>query len=150
MSTSTPPGRRRLPAITLFFLAVTGLFGWSALTLSGTSGLIPQLVLAFTSIMLAFQATREWLQYPDTRRNTQGAAFVFAVMWLSLLPLACWLLGIAAGSAVFTLCWLRWHARENWWFSCFAALLLGLVVHLLFGFLPGVAQYTGVFFQPFS
>jgi hypothetical protein len=60
-----------------------------------------------------------------------------------LLLVVAWLLGAAAGPAVFCLCWLHWHAGERWPPSLAIGAVLGLALWLLFSVLPGVPLYPG-------
>ncbi|HLF32186.1 MAG TPA: hypothetical protein VI566_14320 [Xanthomonadales bacterium] len=137
--------------LTLAFLATASLMLWVSFDLSRTSAWIPQLVLAFTVMLLLLQLSAELLaaRAAPTGGETpaaggRGARVVHALAWISLLMLASWLLGTALGSALFCFAWLRWHAGDRWLVSLAIAGGLGLVLWLLFVVLFGVGLYAGV------
>ncbi len=133
--------------LTLFFLALTGLLLWSSFSLSRTAGLIPQAVLTTTFVLLVVQFLLEWRNQGRDAKAARHFSFVPAIAWMSVLPAACWLLGMPIGAALFSLAWLRWHAGERWLFSMAFALLLGLTVQWVFGFLLQARLYPGLLLQ---
>jgi hypothetical protein len=159
-----PSGRRSGSGLTLAFIALVILMLAGAAKLSRVSGWIPLVVLAATLVLLLWQLAVEvlaarqaqvgdqgsdpssakegggWTAFADPR-NRRAAA---AIAWIGLLLLLSWLLGVIAGAALFSLAWLRWHARERWASSMAQAAALGLLLWLVFGQVLGSGLYPGV------
>lgn len=73
--------------------------------------------------------------------------FFRAVFWVSLLAFVVWGLGLVAGSALFSLVFLRGHTRESWAYCIVYALVLALTLSLLFFVLLNVPPYAGAVFH---
>ncbi len=138
---------RHSSTLTFFFLTLTGLLLWSSFSLSRTAGLIPQAVLTMTFVLLVVQFLLEWRKQGRDAKASQNSSVIPAIAWMSILPAACWLLGMPIGAALFSLAWLRWHAGERWLFSMAFALMLGLTVQWVFGFLLQARLYPGLLLQ---
>ena len=90
-------------AITLVLLAVTAGFLWSSLSVGQTASWIPQWVLAATSLVLLLQLAadiRDHFSRPDDQSlpgAADGQSAWPALLWLGLMLLALWLLGVSSG-----------------------------------------------------
>jgi len=141
--------------LTLAFIALVALMLAAALGLSRVSGWIPLIVLSVTLALLLWQLAAELLAHrgrfsraparpegsgPDAR----GRRALAVIAWIGLLLLLSWLAGVVAGTTLFSLAWLRWHARERWPASLAQAAGLGLALWLVFGRILGSGLYPGV------
>jgi hypothetical protein len=165
-------GRRSGSGLTLAFIALVALMLVAAAGLSRVSGRIPLVVLSATLVLLLWQlalevlaarnaqvgdhvgdrgsdpsgdpgsATEdgEWVPFADPRDRRAAAA----IAWIGLLLLLSWLAGVIAGTALFSLAWLRGHARERWASSLAQAAGLALALWLVFGPILGSGLYPGV------
>jgi hypothetical protein len=131
--------------LTLVFTLLTAAMLVASFWLSRPSAWVPRVVLCVTLPLLLWQLIRE-LRSPgmDGKAEVSGARALAASAWICLLPVLAWLLGAAAGSAVFCAAWLRWHAAERWLSSLAIAAALGLSIWLLFGVFLGVELYVGI------
>lgn len=140
--------------LTLLFLLWVGALLVASLGLSRVSGWIPQAVLVVTGALLLWQSVLDLRRAPGPeepspavtapRRRGERAA----VAWITALLLAVWLAGLVAGSALFCLAWMRWHAGERWFASLALAALVGLALWLVFGRLLGSALPGGLLGTP--
>ncbi len=131
--------------LTLLFIALVVLMLAAALGLSRVSGWIPLIVLSLTLALLLWQLAAELLARregagPDAR----GRRALAVIAWIGLLLLLSWLAGVVAGTTLFSIAWLRWHARERWPASLAQAAGLGLALWLVFGQILGSGLYPGV------
>ncbi len=124
---------------------------WASFGLSRASSWVPQWVLGITLLLLLLQLVGELLAARSALVQTQPHAvddrrgrIVAAAAWLSLLTLLTWLIGTAAGGALFCYVWLRWHAGERWPLAVGTAAGLGIVLWVLFSLLFGVGLYAGI------
>lgn len=137
--------------LTLTFIVAVALLWSASFGLSRVSGWIPLSVLSATLVLLLWQLVTELLaarpeqphsQHPETALRSRRAAA--AAAWIGLLLLVSWLLGVVAGSALFCLAWLRWHARAAWTPSLLQAAGLGLALWLVFARFLGTGLYAGL------
>lgn len=146
--------------LTLAFIALVALMLAAAAGLSRVSGWIPLIVLSATLVLLLWQLAAELLAHrsrfisrqanpevpcpeaPGT--DSQGRRASAAVAWIGLLLLLSWLSGVVAGTALFSVAWMRWHAHERWAPSLALAAGLGLALWLVFGQILGSGLYAGV------
>jgi Tripartite tricarboxylate transporter TctB family len=159
-----PSGRGSGSGLTLAFIALVILMLAAAAGLSRVSGWIPLVVLSATLLLLLWQLAVEvlaarqaqvgdqgsdqagakegdgWTAFADPRDRRAAAA----IAWIGLLLLLSWLAGVIAGTALFSLAWLRGHARERWAPSLAQAAGLALVLWLVFGPILGSGLYPGV------
>lgn len=128
-------------------------------TLSRVATLIPKAVLVVTLMLLAVQLVLD-LRLDFTASARPGKRGVpaaersgirpgpvppsRAVAWIAMLPLVIWLLGSAAGAALFCLIFMRAFASESWTFSLAYALVVGFGIFLLSWSLPGSAVHVGI------
>lgn len=149
------PGMRAGSWLTLAFITLVALMLASAAGLSRVSGWIPLIVLSATLVLLLWQLAIELLAARHDRFSKQGSGkaagadpsgrrAAAAVAWIGVLLLLSWLTGVVAGAMVFSLAWLRWHARERWASSLAQAVVLGLALWLVFGQIFGAGLYAGV------
>lgn len=147
-------GTASVPAgswLTITFTAWVLLMLWVSIDLSSASAWIPRFVLSATLVCLLLQlvnelwAARTLLPQTDVLvADGRRGRTVAAITWLALLLLLTGLLGVALGTALFCLAWLRWHAGENWLASLVLSAGLGFVLWVLFSVLMGVGLYSGV------
>lgn len=141
--------------LTLAFIALVALMLAAAAGLSRVSGWIPLIVLSATLVLLLWQLAIELMAARSGQFSEQGSGkaagtdprdrrAAAAVAWIGVLLLLSWLTGVVAGATVFSLAWLRWHARERWASSMAQAAALGLVLWLVFGQVLGSGLYPGV------
>ena len=151
MKHSSPADSRTGIWLTAALVLLIGTMLASSFGLSPVSAQMPRPVLGLTLFALLLQFAREWKsayrahvgpKEPD--RGNSGMRPIVALSWLAALPLAVWVLGVAAGSVGFCLFWLRWHAGESWMRTVALSACLGLAIWLLFGFLLGSALYRGL------
>ena len=148
------PGMRYGSGLTLAFIALVALMLAAAAGLSRVSGWIPLIVLSATLVLLLWQLAVELLAARSGEPGKQGSGAApgadrsgrrasAAVAWIGALLLLSWLTGVVAGASVFSLAWLRWHARERWGSSAAQAAALGLALWLVFGQILGTGLYPG-------
>jgi hypothetical protein len=141
--------------LTLAFIALVALMLAAALGLSRVSGWIPLIVLSLTLALLLWQLAAELLARragfsgaPARREGSgpdaRGRRALAVIAWIGLLLLLSWLAGVVAGTTLFSIAWLRWHARERWSASLAQAAGLGLALWLVFGRILGSGLYPGV------
>ncbi len=141
--------------LTLLFIALVVLMLAAALGLSRVSGWIPLIVLSLTLALLLWQLAAELLarrgglgSAPERREgagpDARGRRALAVIAWIGLLLLLSWLAGVVAGTTLFSIAWLRWHARERWPASLAQAAGLGLALWLVFGRILGSGLYPGV------
>lgn len=137
--------------LTLLFLLLAGTMLWSAGDLSRVSGWIPRIVLAVTCSLLLCQAALDlWRARRAAGRPLTDEEAVrrgcerHAVAWIGCFLLLTWVLGVLAGSVLFCLAWMRWHAGERWLHAALLAAAVGLVLRLVFGGLLGATLYPGL------
>jgi hypothetical protein len=141
--------------LTLAFIALVVLMLAAALGLSRVSGWIPLIVLSVTLALLLWQLAAELLTHrgrfsraPARREGSgpdaRGRRALAVIAWIGLLLLLSWLLGVVAGTTLFSLAWLRLHAHERWPASLAQAAGLGLALWLVFGRILGSGLYPGV------
>jgi hypothetical protein len=139
--------------LTLAFIALVALM-LAAAAGSAASGWITDRPPA-TLVLLLWQLAVELLESRRGQLGKQGSGTASgadrssrrasaAVAWIGALLLLSWLTGVVAGATVFSLAWLRWHARERWGSSAAQAAALGLVLWLVFGQILGTGLYPGV------
>jgi len=134
--------------LTLCFLLVAGLMLWASFGLSRVSGAIPRVVLSATCLLLLLQLVLD-LRSGRSQERADGASEQrsreqVAFSWIVALLLGTWLTGVVAGSALFCLAWMRWHARETWLLAFALAVAVGGLLWLVFGRLPGSGMYAGL------
>jgi hypothetical protein len=141
--------------LTLAFIALVALMLAAAAGLSRVSGWIPLIVLSATLVLLLWQLAAELLAHrsrfsraPPAREapgpDARGRRAVAVIAWIGLLLLLSWLSGVVAGTTLFSIAWLRWHARERWPASLAQAAGLGFALWLVFGRILGSGLYPGV------
>lgn len=141
--------------LTLLFIALVVLMLAAALGLSRVSAWIPLIVLSLTLALLLWQLAAELLarrggfgSAPARREgagpDARGRRALAVIAWIGLLLLLSWLAGVVAGTTLFSIAWLRWHARERWPASLAQAAGLGLALWLVFGRILGSGLYPGV------
>jgi hypothetical protein len=121
--------------LTLAFIALVALMLAAAAGLSRVSGWIPLIVLSATLVLLLWQLAVELLAARSGEPGKQGSGTASGADRSSRRasrpprPIGgCWCVADGvAGATVFSLAWLRWHARERWglkarrsphWVSC--------------------------------
>ena len=153
---------------TAFTLSMLLFCAWmlvDSFSLSRTAALIPLAVISGSLGLLALQflldliasrkeaalnGTDQDPHDPDLATGAQPdrrIMFFRAVFWVSLLAFAVWGLGLVAGSALFSLAFLRGHTRESWAYCIIFALGLALTLSLLFFVLLNVPPYAGAVFH---
>jgi hypothetical protein len=137
--------------LTLAFLALVALMLAAGAGLSRVSGWIPLSVLSATLVLLLWQLAAELLaarlrqpRPPGSGTDARNRRATAVGGWIGLLLLLSWLLGVVAGSTLFSLAWLRWHAGERWPACLAQAAGLGLALWLVFGRFLGSGLYPGV------
>lgn len=134
--------------LTLCFLLAAGLMLWASFGLSRVSGGIPRVALSATCLLLLLQLALDlWRGFSQDRGDRvparRGREWA-AVSWIFALLFAAWLLGVVAGSALFCVAWMRWHAGEKWPLAVALAFAVGSFLWLVFGRLPGPGLYPGL------
>ena len=122
----------------LFLLLVLAALA-SSFELGAVSGWIPRIVLVLTGGLLSWQLLLDLRRPPDpapnieskTKRRRGEAA---AAGWILALIAAVWLMGLVAGSALFCLAWMRWHAGERWPMALGLASGVAVMLWLVFGY----------------
>ena len=153
---------------TAFTLSMFLFCAWmlvDSISLSRTAALIPMAVISGSLGLLALQflldliASRKEAAFNGTDQDPHdpdqaiGAQpdrrilFFRAVLWVSLLAFVVWGLGLVAGSALFSLAFLRGHTRESWAYCIVYALVLALTLSLVFFVLLNVPPYAGAVFH---
>ena len=135
--------------MTMALIVISCVFLWSSFGLSRVSAWIPQLVMGIGLVFLLLQLASEVLTQkqagPSAKSPAEAANSVpSALMWIGLMLVSVWLLGITIGAAWFCLAYLRWHAHERWPLCIGFALSLGVGVQLFFDLLMQTSLYRGL------
>lgn len=140
---------------------VTAVFFYASLDLGRAAGWVPRIVLALTFLFVLLRLVVEL-------RNTRGAvaqasattaseaphpaqartvgSLATAISWSLGLLLAIYVFGIASGSALYCLAYLRWAAGAGWRYTAIFALSLGVALYLVFDTLFDAGIYRGLLF----
>ena len=136
--------------LTLVFIVAAALMLWASQELSRAAAWIPRTVLTGTLILLLVQLANELLghnaPHPEPDRalaRSRTARTLTAIAWLCALVVLGWSAGLAPGSALFCLAWLRWHGGERWPVCLVMAAALGTGLWLVFELLLGVRLHPG-------
>lgn len=144
--------------LTLAFTLVTLWFLQESFSLSNVASFIPRITLSLTIFLLIIQLIL------DVKTGDGSSPFAaetvaanaesdwrlvrkipawLAIFWMSGLLAALLLFGLVAGSSVFCLVFMKWHASESWKTSLLFAIMLGLGIQLVFSFIFGITLYGG-------
>lgn len=146
-----------LSVSTLGLVLVAAALMASSLSLSRIAAWIPRTVLTVVLVLLVIQlglevrgrmtAVRAASDASSNAGNSRapgaGVSPTIAILWLGGALLAVLLLGVTAGSCMFTVAFLRGHAGDGWRSSAMFALGLGVSLELVFGRLLQVQLYSG-------
>ena len=141
--------RLQKSGMTIVLIAICCLFLWSSFGLSRVSAWIPQWVLCISLVFLILQLASEISSQkpPSSPAESPGMgtySMFSALMWIGMMLVLVWLLGITIGAALFCFSYLRWHARERWSLCIWFALALGWGVYLFFEALMQMTLYRGM------
>ncbi|MEE4217562.1 MAG: hypothetical protein V2I48_08140 [Xanthomonadales bacterium] len=119
--------------LTLIFLSLTAGFLVSSASLSPVASSVPRAISLATLVLLLMNLARELRSREDPTDDSpaSGKGKLVVILWISTLPLAVMAAGITAGSALFSLVFLKGYARETWMTSLVFSLVLGACLLLL-------------------
>lgn len=142
--------------LTLVLIAIVILSLLDSFGLSRVARWIPQVSLATTLVLLVMQllvesrSTRHRAEPSSAGKASRAtairrpAAATTAILQIGALAPLFWVLGMAAGAAVFCLVFLRCHADETWRFSLVFSLALGLLMQVIFAGILQISLYPGL------
>jgi hypothetical protein len=143
----------------LSFTGITCWFLWQSTDLSRVAAFIPRSISLITLFLLIirlllklnFSAKASSQDVGEEQHKSgrvigagQQASHWRAVLWIAVLPLLAWFLGLAAGVSMFSLAFLRLFAAESWKFSITFAIVLWMVIQLVFSAVLNIPLYGGM------
>jgi hypothetical protein len=138
-------------------------FLFDSLSLSSVVVTVPQIIISGTLILLFVQLLIElgitgmpivsgrdqtgFVVGQDDLEPHISEAFprlVASVLWVGLLTVLVWLLGLVMGPSLFSLIYLRGSGRESWFLSMAYSLILSAVLVTVFSGILNVTLYGGL------
>jgi hypothetical protein len=138
-------------------------FLFDSLSLSSAVVTVPQVIIWGTLILLLVQLLIElgiagksvvsgrdqtgFVAGQDDLEPNISEAFprlVASVLWVGLLTVLVWLLGLVMGPSLFSLIYLRGSGRESWFLSMAYSLILSVVLVTVFSGILNVTLYGGL------
>ena len=149
--------------LTLLMVVFTLGFLFDSLSLSSVVVTIPQIIIWGTLILLFVQLLIELGIIGMSVASGQGQTgpgadqddlesqiteifprLVSSVLWVGLLTVLVWLLGIVVGTSLFSLIYLRASGGESWFLSMIYSFILAVIVVTVFSVILKITLYGGL------